>query len=123
MNQFQGDTAALRAFANARQDTRLLRLRQDNAAFHDMTGLDVTGRVFDPYVKCDWRHRLIAGDAEVTYTILVISASASPTTIDDNPADQIPVATGRAGSATHSLHDPGYNFAPFMPATSSASKL
>ena len=165
MNQFQGDTAALRAFANARQDTRLLRLRfpnndaptgalmlantldadeglardftwtvgvlsdsanirpdavlrkmvcvelvredgtlrffngyvtgfrllrtdggfvfyemvlgpwlaflrlrQDNAAFHDMTGLDITGMVFDLYVKCDWRHRLIAGDAEVTYT-------------------------------------------------------
>ncbi|MDQ2821895.1 MAG: contractile injection system protein, VgrG/Pvc8 family [Pseudomonadota bacterium] len=30
MNQFLGDTAALRAFANARQDTRLLRLRFPN---------------------------------------------------------------------------------------------
>lgn len=45
-----------------------LRLRQDNAAFHDMTGLDITGKIFEPYVKCDWRHRLMADDAEVTYT-------------------------------------------------------
>ena len=36
---------------------------------------------------------------------------------------QAPVAIGRAGSADHSLHDPGYNAAPLSPAISIASKL
>src|SRR5206468_2396697 len=34
-----------------------------------------------------------------------------------------PSSTGRAGSADHSLHDPGYSFAPCMPACSIASRL
>ena len=34
-----------------------------------------------------------------------------------------PVATGRDGSVTHSLHDPGYSAAPATPANSSASPV
>jgi hypothetical protein len=34
-----------------------------------------------------------------------------------------PVATGRAGSAHHSLHEPGYSAAPGKPAISSARRL
>ena len=34
-----------------------------------------------------------------------------------------PVATGRDGSATHSLHDPGYSAAPETPASSSAATV
>jgi type VI secretion system secreted protein VgrG len=45
-----------------------LRLRQDNGAFHDMNGLDITEKVFEQYIQCDWRHRLMAEDAVVTYT-------------------------------------------------------
>jgi pimeloyl-ACP methyl ester carboxylesterase len=37
--------------------------------------------------------------------------------------DSSPVATGRDGSATHSLHDPGYSAAPEIPPSSSASTV
>ena len=37
--------------------------------------------------------------------------------------DSSPVATGRDGSVTHSLHEPGYSAAPGTPASSSASTV
>jgi type VI secretion system secreted protein VgrG len=45
-----------------------LRLRHNNAAFHDLNGIDITGRIVEQYLKHDWRHRLTGRDAEVTYT-------------------------------------------------------
>jgi type VI secretion system secreted protein VgrG len=45
-----------------------LRLRQDNLAFHDLNGLGITAKVFDQYLRRDWRHRLTAEDSDVTYT-------------------------------------------------------
>jgi len=45
-----------------------LRLRLDNAGFHDVNGVDITEKVFDRYPMRDWRHRLMAEDKEVTYT-------------------------------------------------------
>ncbi len=45
-----------------------LRLRQDNGAFHDLNGIDMTGKVFDQYLRRDWRHRLTGQDPVVTYT-------------------------------------------------------
>jgi type VI secretion system secreted protein VgrG len=44
-----------------------LRLRQDNAAFHNLTLRDLTGRVCEQYLKRDWRYRIAGEDAPVTY--------------------------------------------------------
>jgi type VI secretion system secreted protein VgrG len=45
-----------------------LRLRQDNGTFHDVNGIDITGKVFDQYLRRDWRQRLTGQDPVVTYT-------------------------------------------------------
>ncbi|WP_332878494.1 contractile injection system protein, VgrG/Pvc8 family [Massilia sp. S19_KUP03_FR1] len=45
-----------------------LRLRQDNAAFHEINGIDMTDKGFDQYLRRDWRHRLTGQDPLVTYT-------------------------------------------------------
>lgn len=45
-----------------------LRLRHDNAAFHELSGLGITGKVFEQYLRRDWRHRLTAEERPTTYT-------------------------------------------------------
>lgn len=45
-----------------------LRLRQDNAGFHDLNGLDIAEKLFERYPMRDWRHRLMGEDPVVTYT-------------------------------------------------------
>lgn len=45
-----------------------LRLRHDNAAFHDMGVLALTTKICDQYIKRDWRHRVAAGDQPITYS-------------------------------------------------------
>lgn len=45
-----------------------LRLKQDNVAFHDLGVLALTAKICEQYIKRDWRHRVAATDAPITYS-------------------------------------------------------